>query len=86
MEEFFIPIDFCPKCKNKKIRVIQGKTFECEYSLSGRCLKKSRFPETTYTLLHCTKCGWTSGSWNEAGYEDYKEFQELEELYRKENE
>ena len=27
-----------------------------------KCLKKTKYPETTYTLLHCTKCGWTSGS------------------------
>lgn len=86
MKEFYIPIDFCPKCKNKKIRVVQGKTFEHEYSLTGKCLKKTKYPETTYTLLHCTKCGWTSAAWSESGYEDYKEYQELEKIYLKEQE
>lgn len=86
MKEFYIPIDFCPKCKNKKIRVVQGKTSEYEYSLTGKCLKKTKYPETIYTLLHCTKCGWTSTAWNEGGYEDYKEYQELEEIYLKEQE
>ena len=86
MEEFYIPIDFCPKCKNKKRRVVEGKNFEYEYSLTGKCLKKNKYPKTTYTLLHCTKCGWASASWNECGYEDYKEYQELEETYLREQE
>ena len=84
MYESCIPIDFCPKCKNKRIRVVQGKTFEYEYSLTGKCLKKTHFPETTYTLLRCQKCGWVSGVWNEAGIENPEEYKELEELYIKE--
>lgn len=35
-----IPINFCPKCDNKRIIVVQGKTAEYEYSLTGKCLKK----------------------------------------------
>lgn len=50
-KSYDIPIDFCPKCKNKKIRVVLGQSFEAQYSLSGKCLKKQRFPDTTYTLL-----------------------------------
>ena len=84
MKEFYIPIDFCPKCKNKRIRVVQGKSFEYEYSLTGKCLKKSHHLDTTYTLLRCHKCGWASGAWGEGGYENPKEYQELEELYLKE--
>lgn len=84
MKEFYIPIDFCPKCKNKRIRVVQGKTFEHEYSLTGKCLKKTHFPDTTYTLLRCPKCGWISGAWNEAGIENPEEYRELEEIYIKE--
>lgn len=78
---FYIPIDFCPKCKNKKIIVVQGKNFEHQYSLTGKCIKKTKFPDTTYTLLKCNKCGWKSGSWNEAGFENEKEYRELEKLY-----
>lgn len=78
-----IPIDFCPKCKNKKIRVVMGKSFEYEYSLTGKCLRKQRFPDTTYTALKCNKCGWQSSTWNEAGFEDIKEYQELETIYLK---
>lgn len=80
---FYIPIDFCPKCKNKKITVVQGKSFEYEYSLTGKCIKRTKYPETTYTLLRCRKCGWASGSWNECGYEKPEEYKELEELYLK---
>lgn len=39
-----IPIDFCPKCNNEKIRVVLGRSFEEEFSLSGKCLKKAVFP------------------------------------------
>ena len=84
IKTFYIPIDFCPKCKNKKIRVVQGKSLEYEYSLTGKCLKKSHSLHTTYTMLRCPKCGWISGSWNEAGIENPKEYEELEELYLKE--
>lgn len=81
-----IPIDFCPKCNNKRIRVIQGKTYEVEYSLTGKCLKKyDKFPDTTYTLLKCPKCGWQSKTWNEAGYEDKEEYEELEKLWIRRN-
>ena len=86
MEEFYIPIDFCPKCKNKKIRVVQGKQFEYEYSLTGKCIKKSRFGYTTYTLLKCNKCGWISSSWNETGYEDEEEYRTLKNIFRKSKE
>ena len=27
-----IPIDFCPKCNNEKIRVVLGRSFEEEFS------------------------------------------------------
>lgn len=76
-----IPINFCPKCGNKRIIVVQGKTAEYEYSLTGKCLKKGRFPDTTYTVLKCRKCGWNSKTWNEAGFEDIKEYEELERIY-----
>ena len=86
MKSYDIPIDFCPNCKNKKIRVVLGLTYEAEYSLSGKCLKKhDRFPDTTYTLLKCPKCGWTSSSWSEAGMENPEEYEYLEQLYLKEN-
>lgn len=78
-----IPIDFCPKCNNKKIIVVMGKQYEHEYSLSGKCIKKTRDGCTTYMLLRCNKCGWISKSWNEAGYEDEKEYEELQEFYLK---
>ena len=81
MNTFYIPINFCPKCKNKKIRVVQGKSLEVEYSLTGKCLKKQKFPDTTYTLLKCSKCGWQSKSWGEAGFEDREEYEQLEEKY-----
>lgn len=86
MKSYDIPIDFCPKCKNKKIRVVLGLTYEAEYSLSGKCLKKhDKFPDTTYTLLKCPKCGWLSSSWSEAGMENPEEYEYLEQLYLKEN-
>lgn len=86
MKSYDIPIDFCPKCKNKKIRVVMGFTYEAEYSLSGKCLKKyDKFPDTTCTLLKCPKCGWTSSSWSEAGMENPEEYEYLEQLYLKEN-
>lgn len=76
-----IPIDFCPKCNNKKIRVVLGRSFEEEFSLSGKCLKRQRFPDTTYIILKCTKCGWQSEPMGEAcGFEEFKK---LEEEYRK---
>ena len=78
-----IPINFCPKCNNKKIIVVMGKQYENEYSLTGKCIKKSKNSYTTYTLLKCNKCGWISKTWNEAGYEDGKEYEELQELYLK---
>lgn len=77
-----IPINFCPKCKNKRIRVVQEKTFEAEYSLTGKCLHKSKSTDTTYTLLKCTKCGWKSSTWTERGlYENKEEYEELEKIY-----
>ena len=39
-KSYDIPIDFCPKCKNKRIRVVMGFSYEAEYSLSGKCLRK----------------------------------------------
>lgn len=80
-----IPIDFCPKCKNKKIRVVMGQSYENEYSLSGKCLKKGRYGSMTYMLLRCPKCGWKSHSWNECGFEDEKEYDELQRIYLEEN-
>ncbi|MCI8446479.1 MAG: hypothetical protein HFH31_03175 [Bacilli bacterium] len=53
--------------------------YENEYSLSGKCLKKGTYSYTAYTLLKCT-CGWQSKSWNEAGYEDKEEYEELEKM------
>lgn len=84
-KSYDIPIDFCPKCKNKRIRVVMGFSYEAEFSLSGKCLKKQHFPDTTYTLLLCPKCGWKSSPWGEWGFKDYKEYQELEKLYLEEN-
>lgn len=81
MNEFYIPIDFCPKCGNKRIIVVQGKSFEYEYSLTGKCIRKTRFGDTTYTLLKCKKCGWSSSPWNEAKYENEEEYKKLEEIY-----
>lgn len=80
-----IPIDFCPKCKNKKITVIMGKSFEYEYSLTGKCIRKQKFGDTTYMLLKCNKCGWQSEPWNEecCNTEEYKK---LEEIYIKSQE
>lgn len=77
---FDIPINFCPKCKNKRIKIVQGKIYENEYSLSGKCLKKGTYSYTTYTLLKCTKCGWQSKAWSEVGYEDKEEYEELEKM------
>lgn len=86
MKSYDIPINFCPKCKNKKIRVVLGLTYEAEYSLSGKCLKKhDMFPDTTYALLKCPKCGWASSSWSEASMENPEEYEYLEQLYLKEN-
>ena len=81
-----IPIDFCPKCKNKRITVVMGKKIENEYSLSGKCIKRQRDGDTTYMLLKCNKCGWVSHAWSEAGYEDEKEFIELQNIYIKSQE
>lgn len=80
MTYYDIPIDFCPKCNNKKITVVQGKSFEYEYSLTGKCIKKTKYGYTTYTLLKCNKCGWQSEPWNEAGMNN-KEWEELEKIY-----
>lgn len=68
-----IPIDFCPKCNNEKIRVVLGRSFEEEFSLSGKCLRKQHFPDTTYTILKCTKCGWQSEPFGEGcGFEEFE--------------
>lgn len=80
-----IPIDFCPKCNNKRITVVMGKQYENEYSLSGRCIRKTKDGDITYMLLKCNKCGWQSKSWNEVGYEDKKEYIELQELWLRRN-
>lgn len=80
-----IPIDFCPKCNNKRITVVMGKQYEHEYSLTGKCIRKSRDGYTTYMLLKCNKCGWQSKSWNEAGCEDEQEWDKLQELWIKRN-
>ena len=81
-----IPIDFCPKCKYKRIRVVMGFTYEAEFSLSGKCLRKyDRFPDTAYMLLRCPKCGWCSHSWGEGSIEDVEEYQELERIYLEAN-
>lgn len=77
-----IPIDFCPKCNNKRITIIQGKSIECAYSLTGKCIKKQKYGDVTYTLLKCNKCGWQSQPWGEFGF-DKKEWEELEEIYLK---
>lgn len=85
-KSYDIPIDFCPKCKNKRIRVIMGFSYEAEYSLSGKCLRKyDRNPDTTYTCLKCPKCGWVSHPWSEATYDDFEEYQELERIYLEAN-
>lgn len=85
-KSYDIPIDFCPKCKNKRIRVVMGLTYEAEYSLSGRCLRKyDRNPDTTYICLKCPKCGWVSHPWGEYGIEDAEEYQELERIYLEAN-
>lgn len=85
-KSYDIPIDFCPKCKNKRIRVVMGFSYEAECSLSGKCLKKyDRNPDTTYTCLKCPKCGWVSHPWGEGGYEDFEEYQELERIYLEAN-
>lgn len=85
-KSYDIPIDFCPKCKNKRIRVVMGLTYEAEYSLSGKCLKKyDKFPDTTYMALKCPKCGWVSHSWSEGGYENRDEYEMLERMYLEEN-
>lgn len=85
-KSYDIPIDFCPKCKYKRIRVIMGFSYEAEYSLSGKCLRKyDRNPDTTYTCLKCPKCGWVSHPWSEGGYEDFEEYQELERIYLEAN-
>lgn len=81
-----IPIDFCPKCKNKRITVVMGKSIETEYSLSGKCIRKQKHGDMTYMLLKCNKCGWVSHAWSEAGYEDEKEFIELQNIYIKSQE
>lgn len=83
--EYEIPIDFCPKCFNKKITVVMGIQYEHEYSLKGKCIKKGKDGHITYTLLKCNKCGWHSKSWNEAGYEDKEEYEELEKIYLERN-
>lgn len=83
---FDIPIDFCPKCKNKRIRIVMGKTYEVEYSLTGKCIKtyhkKGIYDDTTYILLKCTKCGWQSEPWSESGFNE-NEWEELNEIYIK---
>lgn len=85
-KSYDIPIDFCPECKNKRIRVVMGFTYEAEYSLSGKCLKKyDKFPDTTYTCLKCPKCGWVSHCWNENLIEDEEEYKELERIYLEAN-
>ena len=75
-----IPIDFCPKCNNKKITIVQGRSSEYEYSLTGKCIKKQKHGDVTYTLLKCRRCGWQSQPWHEA-YLDKKEWDELEKIY-----
>lgn len=80
-----IPIDFCPKCNNKRITIVMGKQYENEYSLTGKCIRKTKYGDTTYMLLKCNRCGWKSGSWNEANYENEKEYEELQELYIRRN-
>ena len=85
-KSYDIPIDFCPKCKNKRIRVIMGFSYEAEYSLSGKCLRKyDRNPDTTYTCLKCPKCKRVSHPWSEATYEDFEEYKELERIYLEAN-
>lgn len=79
-----IPIDFCPKCKNKKIIVVIGKTFEYNYSLTGKCIKKQKYGDTTYTLLKCNKCGWQCEPWSETGI-NQEEYSELEKIYLERN-
>lgn len=83
--EYDIPIDFCPKCNNKRITIVMGKQFEKEYSLSGKCIRKTKDGYTTYMFLKCNKCGWHSKSWNEVGYEDKEEYEELEKIYLERN-
>lgn len=75
-----IPIDFCPKCNNKKITIVQGRSFEYEYSLTSKCIKKQKHGDVTYTLLNCRKCGWTSKPFGEFGF-DKEEWNELEKIY-----
>lgn len=81
-----LPIDFCPKCKNKRITIAMGESIEVEYSLSGKCIRRQRYGDTTYMMLKCNKCGWQSHPWSEAGYEDEKEFEELQNIYIKSQE
>ncbi len=77
-----IPIDFCPKCGNKKITIVQGRSIEYEYSLTGKCIKKQKCGDATYSLLKCRKCGWTSKPFGEVGF-DEKEWEELAQIYLK---
>ena len=79
-----IPIDFCPKCNNEKIRVVLGRSFEEEFSLSGKCLRRQYFPDTTYTILKCTKCGWKSEPFGDSG--GFEEFEKLSKIYREREE
>lgn len=80
-----IPIDFCPKCNNKRITIIMGKQYEKEYSLTGKCIRSSRDRYVTYMMLKCNKCKWKSSSWSEAGYEDEEEYEKLQEIYLERN-
>ncbi len=83
--KYDIPIDLCPKCNNKRITIIRGKSYEQEYSLSGKCVRKQKYGDITYMLLKCNKCGWKSKSWSEAGYEDEEEYRELQEMWLRRN-
>lgn len=61
----------------KKIRVVLGRSFEEEFSLSGKCLRKQHFPDTIYTILKYTKCGWQSEPMGEAcGLEEFRKLAE----------
>lgn len=78
-----VPINFCPKCKNKNLKVAVGKIHEHEYSFkTGKMLRKDKHGDVRYWILVC-RCGWQSPTYTEAGSSDEKEDEKLKELYLK---